>query len=74
MNLRSWLDQNNVTAAEFGRRVELSRSAVLRIAMGKRMPRPDAMRRIVEATAGAVQPNDFFESANASAPSAGEAA
>ena len=60
MKLDTYLRQHDLSAAEFGRRVRVSRSAVIRWISGARLPDRDSMHRIVAATAGAVQPNDFF--------------
>ncbi|RVT95222.1 XRE family transcriptional regulator [Rhodovarius crocodyli] len=40
---------------------------VHRYAGGERIPRPDAMRRIMEATGGKVTPTDFYAAARESA-------
>lgn len=60
MTLREWLAAHHLTDGAFARRIAASESAVRRWRVGERWPRPKAMRRITEATNGAVTPNDFF--------------
>ena len=48
------------TPEEFARTIRTSRQNVNRWALGQGRPRPTDMRRISEATAGAVTANDFF--------------
>jgi transcriptional regulator with XRE-family HTH domain len=60
MKLREYLDDRNFTANDFGGIVGVSGHAVLKWMRGERVPRPDIMEKIVEATSGAVQPNDFY--------------
>ena len=59
MTLSDFLSQRGLTPSEFARTVGTSRQNVSRW-MTNNIPRPDEMRRIVEATSGAVTPNDFF--------------
>lgn len=62
MHLRDWLSQEGIGFAEFARRINVSNATVVRrYAYGERTPERTVMPRIVEATNGAVQPNDFFE-------------
>lgn len=61
MKLREYLSAKTLTANEFGRRIGVSQAAVTRYASGARIPEPKTMRRIVEATGGAVTPNDFYD-------------
>lgn len=58
--LRDWLTDNEVTDAEFGRRIERSAEAVRRYAAGLRIPDRETMPRIVRETRGEVTANDFF--------------
>jgi DNA-binding transcriptional regulator YdaS (Cro superfamily) len=61
MKLIDYLNAHDIGFAEFARRIGgVSRMTVQRYANGARMPRPDAMVRIIAATDGAVTPNDFF--------------
>lgn len=61
MKLSAYLDQHQITAAEFARRVGASKSAVGRWCRGIRTPDADAMKAIATETGGAVMPNDFFD-------------
>ena len=61
MKLRNWLSDNKIAVAEFARRIGVRRSAVYRYLDGDRIPKRDAMRRIVAATQGAVRPDDFLD-------------
>jgi glutamine synthetase len=63
MKLSDYIRTNELTAAELARRLGVSRQNVSRWARGDVIPRPDEMKRIIEATAGAVTPNDFFDTA-----------
>ena len=62
MKLSAYLEQNNLTPAEFGRKVDASRSAVCRWLKGERKPTKH-MPKIIEVTRGKVRPNDFYEAA-----------
>ncbi|MBB6250925.1 helix-turn-helix domain-containing protein [Nitrospirillum iridis] len=62
MKLTDYLLAENITAAEFARRLGRSRSTIGRWCTGQRHPDAGAMRAIMEETKGAVMPNDFFES------------
>lgn len=61
MKLQSYLDQENLSHEAFGKLVGASEFGVRKWARGERTPRPDAMRKIVEATKGEVGPADFFD-------------
>lgn len=43
-------------------RLDVDRSTISRIRRGKRMPSPEMMQRIRQATSGAVTANDFVHS------------
>lgn len=60
MKLVEYLKSVQITAADFGRMVGASRSAVIRWANGERSPDSKSMARIVRVTQGRVTPNDFF--------------
>ena len=60
MQLRRWLDNRDITVADFAARIGVTAQAVHRYVAGERVPRRDVMERIKRATRGAVQPNDFF--------------
>jgi len=60
VRLSDYLTAQKLPFADFGQRVGVSGESVRLWAHGERVPRPDVMARIVEATAGAVQPGDFY--------------
>lgn len=60
MKLAAYLSSTDVSRDDFARRIGVSGVSVHRYISGVRIPRPDTMARIVAATGGAVQPNDFF--------------
>lgn len=77
MKLAAYLDEYKETYGSFGQKVGLSAFGVGKLARGERLPRPSTMRRIIEATQGAVTPNDFFDQAtpaNDTAPTSPEVA
>lgn len=59
MRLDQFLSENEMTAAEFGRRIGVTPQAVLRYREHLRTPKPVVMKRIIDATEGRVTPNDF---------------
>jgi hypothetical protein len=61
VSLHGWLRENDVSNVEFGARIGRSGEAVRRYAAGERIPDKETMPRIVNETAGAVTPNDFFD-------------
>jgi len=66
VKLAVWLTLNKLGYSAFGRRIGVSGKRVRRwcLAPGHvehRTPRPAMIPRIVEETAGAVQPNDFYD-------------
>lgn len=63
MLLRTYLAQNDLSPAAFGVLVGASEHGVRKWISGERTPRPDAQRKIIEITNGAVTPNDFLSSA-----------
>lgn len=69
MKLDLYRRQRGVTLAFLAALVGVSEVAMSRYERGSRIPRPEIMRRIVTATEGAVQPNDFHAD-----PREGEAA
>lgn len=67
MQLDTYLREKTITAEEFGRMVNASPGAVRKWRSGERMPRPEHLARIREATGGAVTANDFVPSCEAAA-------
>src|SRR5690606_20746132 len=61
--LRSYLTNNRVTLADFGKAVSASAEAVRLWLTYQRRPSPKFMTAISRVTNGAVQPNDFYEAA-----------
>lgn len=60
MKLEKWLEEQNVGASEFGRRVNVSHTAVGRWMRRERVPRPAQIAAIARETAGAVTAADFY--------------
>lgn len=61
MTLKDYLAASRLSATDFAQKVGITRHYAARLARGERIPRTDLMRRIVDATEGAVTANDFFE-------------
>jgi hypothetical protein len=57
--LDEWLINEKLSDAVFAARIQVKRETVFRYRNG-RVPHPSVMARIVEATNGAVSPNDFY--------------
>ena len=61
MNLKTYLEQERLTASDFARQIGVYPSTITRAAKGEAMPSPSLMKQIMDATQGAVSPNDWFE-------------
>lgn len=61
MKLDAYIRENGLTDAAFAEKVDRDRSAVSRWRSGATVPDADSLKKILEATGGAVTPNDFFE-------------
>jgi len=61
MGLNEWMDKVGMTDGEMARRVGCSRSAISRYRSGERMPRPDTLIKLVDATNNDVSPMDFVK-------------
>ena len=61
MKLRPWRISRNLTLVELAVKVGVTFNALARYERGERVPRRDIMERIVRATAGRVQPSDFYD-------------
>lgn len=70
MRLAEYLRTNNLDDAAFGAVVGSSEGAVKKWRYGERIPRPDQMARIREATGGAVTADDFYAPSDASGAAA----
>lgn len=60
MKLETYLLEKGLTEAQFASLIGRSQSAVHRIKKQKRKPDWETLQRIVDATNGAVTPNDFL--------------
>lgn len=60
MNLRRYLTVSGISEAAFGAQIGVSQAAVNRYVRRARIPTPQIMARIVEATDGQVTANDFY--------------
>lgn len=61
MRLSEYLEAHDLTTAKFATKVGNVTSEAVRLwLVGKRIPRPEQMRRIAEVTDGKVTPNDFL--------------
>ena len=60
MKLDAYLRASGLSLSAFAQQVGLSEAAISRYLSGKRTPRADAIRRIVRATRGRVQPEDLL--------------
>lgn len=65
MDLRRYLDANDISVADFADMLGVTVQAVHRYINGDRIPRREVMDRIVRSTVGRVTPNDFFVPAEA---------
>jgi transcriptional regulator with XRE-family HTH domain len=65
MELRQYLDAQDIPVSAFAEDIGVSVQAIHRYLNGERIPKREVMDRITRATAGKVQPNDFFASVEA---------
>jgi DNA-binding transcriptional regulator YdaS (Cro superfamily) len=63
MELGTYLGNQALSEAKFGRSIDVSQAAVNRYVRGDRIPTPRIMARIEAATSGAVTANDFYRAA-----------
>ncbi|GAB6854422.1 hypothetical protein JCM15831A_14460 [Asaia astilbis] len=62
MTLDEWLNDQGISGAAFARQSGIGfRQIVFRYRNGTSFPRPENMRRIIEATGGKVTPEDFLK-------------
>ena len=61
MKLRPWRISRNLSLVELAAKIGVTFNSVARYERGERVPRPAIMERIVRATAGRVQPSDFYD-------------
>ncbi len=60
MKIADYLARSHLTLTDFARQAGVSVAAMSRYSSGQQIPRPEAMRRIAEASGGAVGPADFY--------------
>ena len=60
MELAQWLTERGIRPEGFAVRIGVSTTSVYRYLSGDRLPEPPILRRIAEATVGAVRPDDFI--------------
>ena len=60
MRLKDWMRAEGLSVWEFSELIESSPTSVRRYSDGEGFPRYETLVRIVEATEGAVTPNDLF--------------
>jgi glutamine synthetase len=61
MKLGDFLKQAGISISQFAERARVSEAAMSRYIAGKRLPRPEILRRIIAATGGRVSANDLYE-------------
>ena len=69
MQIATYLRDRKLTLAAFASQIGVHPRAVHRYVHGRRTPEREIMRRIVDATNGAVTPNDFFDLPDTPPPS-----
>lgn len=61
MTLKEFLNSKKISIEDFAQEMGLSYAAVRQYVNAGRVPTPKIMRKIINITGGAVQPNDFYE-------------
>jgi len=74
MQLDAYLKLHSIKRAHFARSIGRSKAAVTRYASGQQVPDSQTLRLILQATGGAVMPNDFFLETTVIDPAKGQAA
>jgi transcriptional regulator with XRE-family HTH domain len=59
--LSDWMDKVGMSDGEMAAKVGCSRSAISRYRSGERMPRPETLIKLVDATNHDVSPMDFVK-------------
>jgi transcriptional regulator with XRE-family HTH domain len=62
MQLRAYAREHRLTAVQLAKMLDYPTATVRKWLQRERIPRPEALRKIEEATGGQVAPADFFES------------
>lgn len=60
MKLIDFLKSSGMRQIQFAEQIGENLSCVNKYCLGTRIPRPETMRKIYNATRGAVTPNDFY--------------
>ena len=60
MKLTNYLSLNDIKQNEFAENIGEKPARINKYCLGVRIPRPDVMKSIFEATDGQVTPNDFY--------------
>lgn len=61
VKLGRYISREKITYEAFGKRIGRDHTAVSRYVNGKRLPNRVTMRKIIDATGGAVTANDFLD-------------
>ena len=61
MKLASWLKSNGISARDFAARIGTTEATISRLKNARAQPSFELAEKILEATAGAVTPNDFLK-------------
>lgn len=69
MTLTEFLTREKLSDADFAARVGCTKSAVIKWRRRERMPRGEALTRIIDETGGAVTANDFLPPKTEAVPS-----
>ena len=59
MQLKNWLDSNNMKVSDLARAMKITHCVALRWCKNT-VPRPKYIKKIYEITKGAVRPEDFY--------------
>lgn len=60
MKLIDYMTSNNINAAKLAEKANVPASTITRLLSGARVPRLSLLEKIMDATGGAVTPNDFL--------------
>lgn len=74
MDLRQYLDENDLSAAKFAEKIGVTPMSIFRYLRRERVPQAEVLARIIAETGGKVTPNDFFGIAEDGAPASPEKA
>ena len=61
MKLREYIDKEGVSLRDFAEKIHVGYYTLQRYLNGTRYPTPEVYKAIFAATAGKVQPNDFYD-------------